>query len=282
MANIIEYIQPAALDPLQIENLVYNRLEQAWYWTPLWDPEFYIHLARAGFITICSNHPEVGTILLPQMHIESALLEWKNRHLSRSLTRFILSNSLQKMGVRLKISSKVDTVLQRLNEAWIDDSWLLPPYCALMKEIETNSFNSSDRGGNFKLVGVELWVEGFPKPVSGELGYVIGSTYTSLSGFMDPDRKKWNNLGKIQLHVLALVLEQAGFSFWNLGQSQMQYKLDLGAKVTARKDFLNRWLPSVSKSIPVHFENVLDHFVDCQSIFNSLCYTDLNKEEKVQ
>ena len=276
MSNIIEFIQPTSLDPLLIENHVYNRIEQAWYWTPLWDAEFYINLARAGFITICSNLPEVGTVLLPQMHIESALLEWKNRHVSRSLNRYIISNSLQNLGVRLRISSTVDTVLQRLNEAWTEDSWLLPPYCALMKEIETNCIHSSDSENNFKLVGVELWVDGFPKPVSGELGYVIGSTYTSLSGFMDTDRKRWNNLGKIQLHVLALVLEQAGFSFWNLGQSQMQYKLDLGAKVTSRKDFLNRWLPSVKNPIPPRLENVLDHFFDCYTIFNSLCYTHLN------
>lgn len=261
MSNTIMFIHPEIIHPQSIQNSIYDQLHQAWYWTPLWEPDFYIQLARAGFITICTNHQDLGPVMLPQMHIESAFLDWKNRHMSRSLFRFSLSNTFKQIGAKLRITSTIDCVLECLNEAWTDESWLLPEYCSLMKEIQATNTDP-----HFQLVGVELWVEGFPTPVSGELGYVIGSTYTSLSGFMDPDRKRWNNLGKIQLQSLALILEQSGFSFWNLGQSHMQYKLDLGARVTPRKDFLAHWLPAIENPLPPAFKKIPEHFFDCYTL----------------
>ena len=36
-------------------------------------------------------------------------------------------------------------------------------------------------------------------------------------------------------------LRDAGYAFWNLGHPFMQYKLDLGAQILPRADFLDRW-----------------------------------------
>lgn len=261
MANSIMRFFPEILDSEYMQSTVYDQLDQEWYWTTVWSASFYTRLARAGFITICAVHPNLGQVLLPQMHKESAMLHWENRHISRTLSRFVFSNSFKQMGAKLRITRNIDCVLERLNEAWGDESWLTTGYCSIMKEIQIKKPDF-----NFHLFGVELWVDGFSKPVSGELGYVIGSTYTSLSGFMDWDRKRWNNLGKIQLQTLALILEQSGFSFWNLGQSQMQYKLDMGARVTKRKDFLEQWLSAINKAPSPAFKNVPEQFFDCYTL----------------
>ena len=77
--------------------------------------------------------------------------------------------------------------------------------------------------------------------IAGEIGYKIGKTYTSLSGFSKKD-KKYNNWGKLQMILLAKHLEENSFSFWNLGHPYMQYKFDLGAKLYSREDFLEKWL----------------------------------------
>jgi len=76
--------------------------------------------------------------------------------------------------------------------------------------------------------------------VSGEIGYKIGSIYTSLSGFTNKE-KKYNNWGKLQLVLLNNYLKENGYSYWNLGHPHLQYKIDLGAKVYSRKDFLHNW-----------------------------------------
>jgi len=45
--------------------------------------------------------------------------------------------------------------------------------------------------------------------------------------------------------LLAKYLQNNNFSFWNLGHPYMQYKLDLGATVLSRIDFLEKWLKAI-------------------------------------
>jgi hypothetical protein len=91
---------------------------------------------------------------------------------------------------------------------------------------------------NFNLISIGIREDNVL--VSGEIGYVIGKTYTSLSGFSS--RKKcYSNYGTAQLVLLAQYLQASGFAFWNLGQPYMSYKLALGAKIYDRKEFLVRW-----------------------------------------
>ena len=94
------------------------------------------------------------------------------------------------------------------------------------------------------LVSIELYDKNNEKLVSGEIGYMISKTYTSLTGFSSKS-KLYNNWGKLQMVLLALYLEENRFDFWNLGHPYMQYKFDLGAKLYSRDDFLKRWLNSI-------------------------------------
>ena len=77
--------------------------------------------------------------------------------------------------------------------------------------------------------------------MAGEIGYRVGRVYTSLTGFFDRHDPELRNVGKLQLVLLARHLQAAGFAFWNLGQPEMQYKRDLGARVLPRPVFLRRW-----------------------------------------
>jgi hypothetical protein len=93
-------------------------------------------------------------------------------------------------------------------------------------------------------VSIELYDKNNEKLVSGEIGYMISKTYTSLTGFSSKS-KLYNNWGKLQMVLLAFYLEENRFDFWNLGHPYMQYKFDLGAKLYSRDDFLKRWLNSI-------------------------------------
>ena len=108
-----------------------------------------------------------------------------------------------------------------------------------------NPFISDETPSDFVLHGVELWSCRSQQLIAGELGYTIGRTYTSLSGFHTPDRpgqRRWRNFGTLQSWLLAKRLEDRAYAFWNLGHPYMEYKLELGARVLERADFLQRWI----------------------------------------
>ena len=80
------------------------------------------------------------------------------------------------------------------------------------------------------------------KLVAGELGYTIGRTYTSLSGFCTRPDREWRHFGTLQMVMLAEHLRDLGYAFWNMGHPVQKYKRALGARVIAREEFLLRWL----------------------------------------
>lgn len=71
--------------------------------------------------------------------------------------------------------------------------------------------------------------------VAGELGYTVGSSYTSLSGFRLSDA---NGAGTVQCCAVAKLLLRCGFQMWDLGMG-MTYKYELGAKDVPRSEFLS-------------------------------------------
>jgi len=49
--------------------------------------------------------------------------------------------------------------------------------------------------------------------------------------------------------LLSQYLEKNQYSFWNMGHPYMQYKIDLGAKILSREEFLIKWLKVLSSKI---------------------------------
>ncbi len=69
--------------------------------------------------------------------------------------------------------------------------------------------------------------------VGGEVGYVVGSCYTSATGFMTV-----SNAGNVQLACTGLLLKRCGFKTWDFGMA-MDYKIKLGAKKVSRATWVD-------------------------------------------
>jgi len=213
-----------------LERIIYPNMHKNYYWSDDFSAKNYIALAKAGFISVTETY-RGEEFLIPEIQYKYAILDFKDLHISKKVKRLLKQKSFT-----LEFSSELDEVFEAINTLH-KNSWLTPKYLNMLKE--TQQLES-----NFKVQSVELREDG--ELLAGEIGYIIGKTYTSLSGFSSR-QKHHRNYGTVQLVLLAKYLEKNGFDFWNLGHPFMDYKLALGAKIYERKDFLERWTKATSQ-----------------------------------
>lgn len=230
-------ISPPDLEDDFLRAQLYPNLDHTYYWSDLWDPAFYIALARAGFISISHTTPEHGTLLMPELQERYAVLDWPNLHVSSRIKKLIRRESFEAEAIELRVVHDHEPALHRiLDYHGRSSTWLTKSYCDLLGRL------SSESGGGFSLYAVELWSNRRNLLVAGELGYSIGRTYTSLSGFCTRNDPEWDGFGTLQMVLLARRLEERGFAFWNMGHPKQPYKRALGAELVERAAFLERWL----------------------------------------
>lgn len=233
-------IRPEHLDPACLAAWIYPNLDYDYYWSFEWDPGFYAALARAGFISV-STQDEPPWRLLPQLQTEYAVLDWPQLRLNRHLRRYLRSGGPARDALRLGLNPDPRPVLAGQARYHGADSWLSPAYINLMEALAEQS------PPGFRLVGVELRAGPERRLLAGELGYFVGRTYTSLTGFVEAGAPRGPGWGLLQMAALAKLLRRRGLAFWNLGHPSMDYKLALGARILPREVFLKRWLRAAAQ-----------------------------------
>eukprot|EP00033_Pygsuia_biforma_P004296 GCRY01004711.1.p1 GENE.GCRY01004711.1~~GCRY01004711.1.p1 ORF type:complete len:414 (+),score=84.23 GCRY01004711.1:188-1429(+) len=86
-----------------------------------------------------------------------------------------------------------------------------------------------------QFISVEIW-DG-DTLVAGELGYIVGKIYTSLTGFYTQ-----SGAGSVQMTCLGLWLQKAGAKIWDLGMF-LPYKTNYGVMLITRL----QWMKAVSR-----------------------------------
>jgi len=233
-------------------NQIYYNFKDKFYITDDFSPKMYDELAYRGFISVSAMDYSGNAYLLPEMQSSYAILHWKNLHISRRLRQFI-RNSILNDEYFISINNDINGVFDGIQRYHQEKNWMNDSYIDVLKTMH--------RQTHFKqtILSVELWHH--QQLIAGEIGYLTGSIYTSLTGFFD--RVNYSNSGKIQLIALAKLLEKSGITFWNMGHPYMQYKFDMGAKEYARLDFLKLWLKFRNK-------NLLEQISQKRIIFSSL------------
>lgn len=222
------------------ENILTNTTNN-YYWSDNWNSDFYIELAKKGFISTTYD-TKGGLVLLPELQFDYAVLDFDDLHVSKKVKSLLNTDNY----IFIQDANLVE-VIDSISSSY-KDNWLKGEYVELLKNI----YSSKSEQTNFKITSFEVRCKETNNLIAGEVGYIIGKTYTSLTGFTSRD-KKYNNYGNLQLVLLAKYLQENKFSFWNLGHPHMEYKKKLGAKVYTREEFLKRWnkaslLPIVNPS----------------------------------
>jgi len=217
--------------PAILEQEIYPDLDHSYYWSNDWSPEFYFEAAYAGCISITHKYSELQYLLLPEIQTEYAVLDWHNLHISRKVERLIRTSRYT-----LKITDNIREAQRKIADQYGDSNWFTEQYAETL--VQTSTLQVATR-----YTPCAIFLMDYDTIVGGEIGYFLGKTYTSLSGFSSKE-KQYRNCGTLQLAALARLLESLGCSFWNLGHPHLEYKIKLGAADLSRKDFLDRWIPA--------------------------------------
>eukprot|EP00941_MAST-03F_sp_MAST-3F-sp1_P005674 g5674.t1 len=252
----------SGIGPLFLEDLassqrmevIRSNLKKNYYFSLDMSPEFYVAQAFAGFIAVAC-HQQNKTFLLPELQKEYCVLDFEDLHISRKVRK-------RSRQFTISIDQDFPAVLSGIRMHHSEDSWLLKKYeNLLLYMFQQHTLPVPGyKNIHFRVHSCEVYDATSNKVVAGEVGYSIGSVYTSLTGFFNRKEKsregkklKFDAAGNVQLVALALLLKDAGFDFWNLGHPPrpdcMQYKKYLGGKVLSREDFLTRWDAAVRKPL---------------------------------
>lgn len=163
-------------------------------------------------------------VLLIKYHRERAVLDINKLLINKSVARYAKNLVLT---IDKDYAGCINGIWETHGESW------------LYEEL-ARTFNKLYRTDNYKtrVYSIELWDKNTGELVAGELGYKVGGLYTSLSGF-----RRRNSCGSVQLALLGKILKSCGIDYWDFGMA-MQYKLNLGAEVLSRNEFveiLNRY-----------------------------------------
>lgn len=130
------------------------------------------------------------------------------------------------------------------------ENWL----CDKLVNAFTEIHKSPD--GKVSMNSVEIWHDG--KLVAGEIGFITGNSYASLTGFHTE-----NDIGNVQMALLGRYLFDNGFAYWDLGMS-IPYKYRYGALDYNRQEqyFFRSMLKDEISKFPVNTEIPLSAFLE--------------------
>lgn len=194
----------------------------------IFHPRLMAQLMCEGFLPIAS-----GDVLLPKLHAHRCVisLEKGDLHISKSTRK-------KSKKFTFTVNQAFAQVVEGCRRQHQEKCWLYPTLVevfAMMHRAEHTPavlMDNKTQPCPVRMYSIEVWNVETGALAGGELGYTVGSIYTSLTGFAVED-----SAGSVQLATLGRLLTQLGFSLWDLGM-EMDYKMSLGCHLMARDEFL--------------------------------------------
>ena len=175
-------IEKKHLQDPRIVNQIETNMGQNLYAAVDFTLPFYLLSAWHGFIAIAHETEHNGPLLLPEMQYSYAHLTLGDMHVSRKAKK-------RSKRYKLKLNSNLEGVLAGIDAS--HDSWIIPKYRDILRVLSRRAVKVpvAEANSEFRLYSVELYDAQTGELAAGELGYTLGAVYTSLTGFVDRDRK---------------------------------------------------------------------------------------------
>ncbi len=212
-----------------------------------------------ALITPRSRHD----FFLPKLHLERCLLDPRTVRVTKTARR---ESRRYLLSCNRMFSSVLSACVEQHGPDW------------LVSDLTTAFTQLHDQRALRKVafISVELWRvhDDGPELVAGEIGYLIGSAYASLTGYRNA-----SGAGTVQLAALGCLLASSGIKVWDLGM-ELGYKRDLGGRVLPRNRFMpilarayadtsaETGLHLLSASRLVSARELIDASADCRKGFN--------------
>jgi Leu/Phe-tRNA-protein transferase len=194
-------------------------------WSLYFDPPFIVRLMYSGYLPICTRLDESLYCLLPKLHTKRAV--WRTDELLH------VSTKVRKHAHNFVLSINRDFrgVVAGIREQHGENCWFFPPLENALTDIATCRYKLPSNC-SVTVVSVELWSVGDNRLVAGEIGYTVGSIYTSMTGFY-----RDSGSGSVQLVCLGGLLRRLKFDLWDFGM-MMDYKKNIGCREIPRNQFI--------------------------------------------
>lgn len=210
-------------DPKIVDNIIATYRGEFTFCPSFDDIDLIGQLMHAGFLPMAMQISKGDYCLTPKIHTERCVMFFSKVKVPKSLEK-------KSKKFTISIDKAFDGVIDGIH-AQHGLNWFYPPLVEAFKKINERRENGCFNGKSY-LHSIEVWHE--DKLVAGEMGYICGSVYTSLSGFYNMD-----SAGMVQMITMAKFLESKGLMLWDLGMA-LKYKTeDLGAMVIPRKFFID-------------------------------------------
>ena len=228
--SIPSFSESQRLDPEMDLDKAADRMANSndFAWSLYFDPTFLVRLMFSGFLPICTDLSDSLYCLLPKLHRRRAVMNIStdsNLHVSRKVRKHAHK-------YRLFVNRDFEAVVDGIKEQHGESCWLFPPLVNALTDLALSKFELP-KECPVGIFSIELYTVDDDRLVAGEIGYTVGSIYTSMTGFY-----RDSGSGSIQLAALGGLLKRRHFSVWDFGM-MMQYKRDLGCREIPRSEFID-------------------------------------------
>jgi len=146
-----------------------------------------------------------------RFHGIKEIITWSDFHIPHEAAKFVRKYF---SDCTITCNRAFDAVIEGIKAAY-EDTWFTDELVSCYRQIH-------EKPGRYVSIDtVEIWRG--DKLIAGEIGFVTGNVYASLSGFHTE-----NHSGTVQMSILGLMLMYSGFLYWDLGM-YLPYKERYGA-----------------------------------------------------
>jgi Leu/Phe-tRNA-protein transferase len=179
-------------------------------------------VCRHGFMPMGLTHGG-EEFLLAKCHLQRCVVDPASIHVPKNTRRYA-------RGLHLAVDRAPSETLAAIDRHH-PDSWLTPRLQDALVALVGGVRSDASTAG-VRVHTIELLDGTDGTPVAWEIGYAVGTIYTSLTG-----AHRRNGSGWVQMVALATLLCDAGFTMWDLGM-EIEYKIRLGCRLLERDAFL--------------------------------------------